>query len=102
MVPVSQVHIMADTESLTEAGVAWLERLAALPQPEQRVAARVIMPAALVLNRANPIMVQSAAFAGFTMLSGFALDITAAAPDGALVEVDPEAEPPCLRVLAAR
>lgn len=27
-VPVSQAHIMADTESLGEAGVAWLERLA--------------------------------------------------------------------------
>src|SRR5438477_12716934 len=34
-VPVIQAHIMADTESLGEAGVAWLERWAALP-PEQR------------------------------------------------------------------
>src|SRR5690606_23486402 len=31
-VPVTQAHIMADTESLGEAGVAWLERLAASPQ----------------------------------------------------------------------
>ena len=30
-VPVGQAHIMADTESLGEAGVAWLEGLAALP-----------------------------------------------------------------------
>ena len=30
-VPVSQAHIMADTESLGVAGVAWLERMAALP-----------------------------------------------------------------------
>jgi len=30
-VPVSQAHIMADTESLGVAGVEWLERLAALP-----------------------------------------------------------------------
>ena len=30
-VPVGQAHIMADTESLGEAGVAWLEELAALP-----------------------------------------------------------------------
>ena len=30
-VPVSQAHIMADTESLGEAGVAWLEGLAATP-----------------------------------------------------------------------
>ncbi len=36
-VPVSQAHIMADTESLGEAGVAWLERLAALPEAERRV-----------------------------------------------------------------
>ncbi len=65
------------------------------------MAARGVVPAALVLNRANPIMVQGAAFAGLTMLSGFAADITAPVPDGALVEVDPEAAPPCLRVLAA-
>jgi len=37
MVPISQAHIMADTESLGEAGVAWLERLAALSEPERRV-----------------------------------------------------------------
>ena len=36
-VPVSQAHIMADTESLGRAGVEWLERLAALPGPERRV-----------------------------------------------------------------
>jgi predicted aconitase len=36
-VPVSQAHIMADTESLGVAGVEWLERLAALPQPQRRV-----------------------------------------------------------------
>ncbi|HEX6002203.1 MAG TPA: aconitase X, partial [Hyphomicrobiaceae bacterium] len=35
LVPVSQAHIMGDTESLGEAGVAWLEALAALP-PEER------------------------------------------------------------------
>ena len=34
-VPVSQAHIMADTESLGAAGVEWLERMARLP-PEQR------------------------------------------------------------------
>jgi predicted aconitase len=37
MVPVGQAHIMADTESLGEAGVAWLEALAALPAAERRV-----------------------------------------------------------------
>jgi predicted aconitase len=36
-VPVGQAHIMADTESLGEAGVAWLEELAALPEAERRV-----------------------------------------------------------------
>ena len=36
-VPVSQAHIMADTESLGVAGVEWLERLAALPEAERLV-----------------------------------------------------------------
>jgi predicted aconitase len=36
-VPVSQAHIMADTESLGAAGVAWLEGWAALPAEERRV-----------------------------------------------------------------
>src|SRR5213595_3296448 len=38
--------------------------------------ARGIVPAALVLNTVNPIMVQGAAFADFTMISGFDTDIT--------------------------
>jgi predicted aconitase with swiveling domain len=61
--------------------------------------ARGIMPAALVLNRVNPIMVQGAALADFTMISGFSLDITKAIPNGVEVEVDPTAEPPVIRVL---
>src|SRR5690349_7264419 len=60
--------------------------------------ARDVMPAALVLNRVNPIMVQGAALADFTMISGFDVDITAAVPDGALVEIDPDTA--VLRVLA--
>ncbi|MFZ4809372.1 MAG: aconitase X [Hyphomicrobiaceae bacterium] len=36
-VPVGQAHIMADTESLGEAGVAWLEGLATAPAGERRV-----------------------------------------------------------------
>lgn len=36
-VPVSQAHIMADTESLGLAGVEWLERLARLPPHERQV-----------------------------------------------------------------
>lgn len=36
-VPVSQAHVMADTESLGEAGVRFLEGLAAAPESERRV-----------------------------------------------------------------
>ena len=36
-VPVTQAHIMADTESLGPAGVEWLEGLARLPAQERRV-----------------------------------------------------------------
>jgi predicted aconitase len=36
-VPVSQAHIMADTESLGEAGIRFLEGLAAAPEPDRRV-----------------------------------------------------------------
>ena len=61
--------------------------------------ARGIMPAALVLNAVNPIMVQGAALADFTMISGFDLDITRAIPNGALVEVDPVGERPFVRIV---
>ena len=60
--------------------------------------ARGVMPAALVLNAVNPIMVQGAALADFTMISGFDVDITATIPNGAMVEVD--GEQACIRVLA--
>lgn len=63
------------------------------------MAARNIVPAALVLNAVNPIMVQGAALADVTMMSGFAIDITAMVPNGALVDVDTESDPPCLRLL---
>ena len=36
-VPVSQAHIMADTESLGVAGVEWLEAWARLPAEQRRV-----------------------------------------------------------------
>ncbi len=62
------------------------------------MAARGVMPIALVLNRVNPIMVQGAALADFTMMSGFDVDITTAVQDGALVEIDP----PFLRILATQ
>ena len=60
---------------------------------------RGIVPAALVLNAVNPIMVQGAAFADFTMISGFDLDITEAIANGARVEVDPTGEHPFIRVI---
>ena len=60
---------------------------------------RNVMPAALVLNRVNPIMVQGAALADFTMISGFDCDITKAIANGGEVEIDPQAEPPFIRVL---
>jgi uncharacterized protein len=61
--------------------------------------ARAVVPAALVLNAVNPIMVQGAALAGFTMISGFDVDITQTIPNGAMVEVDPTAQPPFIRLL---
>jgi predicted aconitase with swiveling domain len=61
--------------------------------------ARGVVPAALVLNAINPIMVQGAALADFTMISGFDQDITQAIANGALVEVDPTAERPFIRIV---
>ena len=46
-------------------------------------------------------MVQGAALADFTMLSGFEVDITRAVPNGALVRLEPGADPPALIVLEA-
>jgi len=63
------------------------------------MAAREVMPAALVLNRVNPIMVQGAALADFSMISGFDVDITQAIANGAEVEVDAAAERPFIRLL---
>jgi predicted aconitase with swiveling domain len=61
--------------------------------------ARGVTPAALVLNRANPIMVQGAALADFTMISGFDCDITKAIANGAEVEVDPSGQRPFIRMV---
>jgi predicted aconitase with swiveling domain len=91
------------------AGKSYVDRVLVLDAAKGGVAtawmlyemrSRGIVPVALVLNTVNPIMVQGAALADFTMISGFAVDITQAVPDGALLEVDPESDPPCLRVLA--
>jgi predicted aconitase len=37
LVPVTQAHVMADSESLGEAGIAWLEQLARLPVDDRTV-----------------------------------------------------------------
>ena len=63
--------------------------------------ARGVMPAALVLNAVNPIMVQGVALADFTMISGFDCDITQAIPNGAMVEIDPNAERPHIRLIGS-
>src|SRR5262249_29315029 len=63
---------------------------------------RGIVPAALVLNAVNPIMAQGAALADFTMISGFDEDITSVIPNGALVEVDPMAERPSIRIITSK
>jgi predicted aconitase with swiveling domain len=63
------------------------------------MAARKIIPAALVLNAVNPIMVQGAALANVTLISGFDVDITASIPNGGMVEINPESERPYIRVL---
>ena len=62
------------------------------------MAARGMLPAALVFNTVNPIMVQGAALADATMMSGFDVDITRVVTGGALVELD-TAAPALLRVL---
>ncbi len=46
-------------------------------------------PAALLLNFANPIMAQGAAFGGLPLLDRFEGDVTCLIPDGARVRVDP-------------
>ena len=53
------------------------------------MAARGLVPLALVLNSVNPILVQGAAFGRVTMLVGFEGDITAQVPHGATVALDP-------------
>jgi hypothetical protein len=62
--------------------------------------ARGVVPAALLLNSANPIMVQGAALADFTMLAGFDGDITTLLRSGDEVEIAPDGpDGPVVRVL---
>ncbi|MGI9417419.1 MAG: aconitase X swivel domain-containing protein [Geminicoccaceae bacterium] len=51
---------------------------------------RAIAPAALILNAANPIMAQGAAFANLPMIDRFDLDITSVIESGEMVMVVPE------------
>ena len=64
------------------------------------MASREMIPLALVLNRANPIMAQGAAHAGLPLMSDFDCNITSVVPSGALVELDPGAERPYLKLLS--
>ena len=59
---------------------------------------RGVAPLALVFNSVNPILAQGAALGDVPMLAGFDEDITAAVPNGAMVEVDPAGK--TLRVVA--
>ena len=61
------------------------------------MAARGVVPLALVFNSVNPILAQGAAFGEVTMLAGFDGDITAQVPHGAQVEIDTQKK--LLRIL---
>lgn len=56
MVAVSQAHMMADPESLGDAGVAFVERFASLPEAERRVAIPMITdPRGIDLTYYDPL-----------------------------------------------
>jgi predicted aconitase with swiveling domain len=57
----------------------------------REMASRDMAPAALLLNDANPIMAQGAAFAGLAFMDRFECNITQAVRDGERVTVDPAA-----------
>ena len=56
----------------------------------REMAAREMVPIALLLNFANPIMAQGAAFADVSLIDRFDVDITEAIRSGEQVTVDPE------------
>lgn len=58
---------------------------------------RGMAPAALILNAANPIMAQGAAFANLPLIDRFDMDITAVIKTGERIAVEPPAA--TLRVL---
>ena len=51
---------------------------------------RDMAPAALLLNAANPIIAQGAAYAGLPLIDRFEVDITQAIKTGETVRVEPE------------
>jgi predicted aconitase with swiveling domain len=55
------------------------------------MAARDMAPLALLLNYANPIMAQAAAFSGIALMDRFEVDIARAIPSGVEVDLDPPA-----------
>jgi len=55
------------------------------------MAARGMAPLALLLNYANPIMAQAAAFSGIPLIDRFESDITQAIASGEEIELDPAA-----------
>ena len=55
------------------------------------MAARDMAPLALLLNYANPIMAQAAAFSGIALIDRFEVDIARAIPSGVEVDLDPPA-----------
>src|SRR5438067_498473 len=81
-VPVTQAHIMADTESLGEAGVAWLEMLASHAVDERRVCIPTITDprgtdfskAALLKQAAWMLDLESRAIDAFVKLGVFMTD----------------------------
>ncbi|MCE2493100.1 MAG: DUF126 domain-containing protein [Alphaproteobacteria bacterium] len=56
----------------------------------REMAARGMCPLALLLNFANPIMAQGAAFGDVALIDRFEVDITSAIQTGERVTVDPE------------
>jgi len=56
----------------------------------QEMISRGVAPKALILNFANPIMAQGAAFANLPMIDRFEVDITENVPNDANVKVIPE------------
>ncbi len=82
------------------AGKSYVDRILVLNTAKGGVAtawmlhemkARGLAPLALLLNRANPIMAQGAAFADLAFIDRFGVDVTDAIRTGDRVTVDPTA-----------